>query len=91
MLPLPSSAQVRRQCAEEKQHLLVEASKQMRESVATVKTEMEGRIAQAQAIAVQEAIKEVNTQSNSKEVSIVVSPHILHHWHCTIACSVYHW
>ncbi len=59
---------IKRQSTEEKQRLLIEASKQLRDAVATVKVEMEGKIQQAQAMAVQEALKETNMQSTSKEV-----------------------
>ena len=40
----------------------------MKEAVTQAKTDMEQRIAQAQSIAVQEALKDANTQSSSKEV-----------------------
>lgn len=58
----------RKQATEEKNRLLLEASKQLRDTVATVKSEVEGRMAQAQTFAIQEALKEANTQTNSKEV-----------------------
>ena len=56
------------QMTEEKQRLLLEASKQLRDAVSSVKEEMEGKVRQAQSLAMQEAMKEVNTQSSSKEV-----------------------
>ena len=59
---------IKLQSTEEKQRMLMEASKQLREAVAGVKAEMEGKIQQTQAIAVQEALKESNIQSSSKEV-----------------------
>ena len=59
---------IKRQSTEEKQRLLLEASKQLRDAVATVKAEVEGKMQQAQAMAVQEALKEANIQTNSKEV-----------------------
>ncbi len=59
---------VRKQTSEEKQRILIDASKQLRDTVAQVRGEMEGRIAQAQTLAVREALKENNMQSNSKEV-----------------------
>lgn len=59
------------QMTEEKQCLLLEASKQLRDAVASVKEEMEGKVRQAQAMAMQEAIKEVNMQSSSKEVGLL--------------------
>ncbi len=52
------------QANDEKQRLLIDASKQMRDAVAGVKAEFQ----QAQAMAVQEALKECNAQSSSKEV-----------------------
>ena len=61
------------QSNEEKQRMMLEASKQLREAVASVKAEMEGKIQQTQAIAVQEALKEANTQSSSKEVCVCVN------------------
>ena len=57
---------------EEKQRVLVDASKQLRDTVASVKAELEGKLQQAQALAVQEALKECNTQSSSKEVCLCV-------------------
>lgn len=61
------------QMTEEKQRLLLEASKQLRDAVAGVKEEMEGKVRQAQAMAMQEALKEVNMQSSSKEVCDVAT------------------
>ena len=61
---------IKLQSNEEKQRLLVDASKQMRDAVSSVKAEMESKFQQAQAVAVQEALKENNTQSSSKEVSM---------------------
>lgn len=58
---------VRHQCAEEKKQILMEGSRQLQETVATVRSEMEGNIAKAQSTAVQEALKEANIQLNSKE------------------------
>lgn len=58
----------RKQATEEKNRLLLDASKQLRETVATVKSEVETRMAQQQSFAIQEAIKEANVQTNSKEV-----------------------
>ena len=60
---------VRLAAADERQKLLSEASKQMIETVNSVHSEMEGRITQAQALAVEEALKQANAQSNTKEVS----------------------
>lgn len=59
------------QMTEEKQRLLLEASKQLRDAVAGVKDEMESKVRQAQSMAMQEALKEVNMQSSSKEVGVV--------------------
>ncbi len=58
----------RRQAGEERQRLLLEANKQVRDAVATVRLEMEQKLQQAQATAVQEALKEAHAQSSSKEV-----------------------
>ncbi len=63
---------IKLQSTEEKQRMLIEASKQLREAVASVKVEMEGKMQQTQAIAVQEALKEANVQSSSKEVCACV-------------------
>ena len=63
---------IKAQSNEEKQRLLMDASKQMRDAVAGVKAEMESKFQQAQAVAVQEALKENNTQSSSKEVRVTV-------------------
>ena len=60
---------IKHQSMEEKQRMLMEASKQLREAVAGVKAEMEGKMQQTQALAVQEALKEANAQSSSKEAS----------------------
>ena len=68
----------RKQATEEKNRLLVDASKQLRDTVATVKSEIEGRMAQTQTFAVQEALKEANLQTNSKEVCICV--------YCVVLC-----
>ena len=59
----------KRQSAEEKQRLIVEANAKLRDTVTAARSEIEGRMAQAQALAVQEALKEANAQSSSKEVS----------------------
>lgn len=56
------------QAMDEKQQLLLEASKQLQETVSNVKVEMEGKLQQTQALAVQETLKEVNAQSSSSEV-----------------------
>lgn len=56
------------QSNEEKQRLLVDASKQMRDAVSAAKNEMEKKFQQAQSLAIQEALKENNIQSSSKEV-----------------------
>ena len=61
------------QATEEKQRLLLEASKQLRDAVAGVREEMDGKLRQAQALAVQEALKDANIQSSSKEVSFFQS------------------
>lgn len=58
---------MKRQAAEDKQNLMQEAGKQMRDAVATVRADMESHIAQAQAMGVKEALKESNFQSSSKE------------------------
>eukprot|EP00731_Ephydatia_muelleri_P027011 Em0018g1111a len=50
--------------AEERQKLLAEANKHMVETVNAVRTEMEGRMAQA----VEEALKQANVQNNAKEM-----------------------
>jgi len=55
----------RRQASEERQRLLIEANKQVRDAVAAVRAEMEQKFQQAQSTAIQEAL---NNQSNSKEV-----------------------
>ena len=69
---------VKRQNMDEKQRLLMESSKQLMEAVANVKAEMEGKIQQAQALAVQEALKEASMQTKSKEVcSLSLSPSFL--------------
>lgn len=60
---------IKHQANEEKQRLLIEASKQLREAVASVKLEVEGKMQQTQNLAVQEALKEANMQSSSKDVS----------------------
>ena len=60
---------VKRQSAEEKQRLVLEANTKLRDAVSAARSELEGRMAQAQALAVQEALKEANTQGSSKEVS----------------------
>ena len=62
---------MKRQAAEDKQNLMQEAGKQMRDAVATVRADMESHIAQAQAMGVKEALKESNFQSSSKEVRTV--------------------
>ena len=59
---------MRRQNAEEKQTLLLEASKQMHESIAAAKSELEEKMARTQTTAVQEALRDANLQSTSKEV-----------------------
>ena len=59
---------VKRQAAEEKQRLVVEANTKLRDSVSAARSEIESRVAQTQALAVQEALKEANAQSSSKEV-----------------------
>ena len=68
-----SVEKIKKQFSDEKQYLLLEASKQLRETVDQVRTEMEGRITQAQALAVQEALKESNVQNDSKEVRNIPS------------------
>ena len=60
---------VKRQSSEEKQRLILEANSKLREAVSTARNELEGRMAQTQALAVQEALKDANAQSTSKEVS----------------------
>ena len=60
---------VKRQFTEDKQRLVLEANNKLRETVAAARNELESRMAQAQSLAVQEALKEANAQSNSKEVS----------------------
>ena len=60
---------IKRQSAEEKQRLVLETNTKLRDAVSAARSELEGRMAQAQALAVQEALKEANTQSSSKEVS----------------------
>ena len=60
---------IKRQSTEEKQRLVLEANAKLRESVSATRSEIEGRMAQAQALAVQEALKEANAQNSSKEVS----------------------
>ena len=65
---------VKRQAAEEKQRLVLEANTKLRDSVSAARTEIESRAVQTQALAVQEALKEANTQSSSKEVSISLRP-----------------
>ena len=60
---------VKRQFAEDKQRLVLEANNKLRETVAAARNELESRMAQTQSLAVQEALKEANAQSNSKEVS----------------------
>ena len=59
----------KRQSTEEKQRLILEANTKLRDAVTAARSEIEGRLAQAQALAVQEALKESNAQSSSKEVS----------------------
>jgi F0F1-type ATP synthase membrane subunit b/b' len=63
---------IQMQATEEKQRLLVDASKQMRDAVSAAKNELENKYQQAQSLAVQEALKENNSQSTSKEVCMVV-------------------
>ena len=60
---------VKRQSAEEKQRVVLEANAKLRDAVSAARCDIEGRMAQTQALAVQEALKEANAQSNSKEVS----------------------
>ena len=62
---------VKRQYTEEKQRLVLEANAKLRDAVSAARNELEGRLAQSQALAVQEALKEANSQSNSKEVSML--------------------
>lgn len=59
---------VKQRAEEEKQLLLAETRKQMREATATVRSEIENRVKASQASAIQDAVKEANKQSNSKEV-----------------------
>ena len=66
-----AAEKVRHQCAEEKQQILMEGSRQLQEAVTAVRSEMEGNIAKAQSTAVQEALKEANVQLNSKEVRYI--------------------
>ena len=66
--------------AEERQKLLAEANKHMVETVNAVRTEMEGRMAQA----VEEALKQANVQNNAKEVNglgCAYAPHTHTHTH----------
>lgn len=62
----------RRQASEERQRLLVEAHQQVRDAVAAVRAEIEQKMQQAQSGAIQEALKEANVQTNSKEVRILL-------------------
>lgn len=64
---------VKRQSAEEKQRIVVEANTKLRDAVSAARNEIEGHMAQAQALAVQEALKEANVQNSSKEVSMSLS------------------
>lgn len=87
---------VRHQCAEEKKQILMEGSRQLQETVATVRSEMEGNIAKAQSTAVQEALKEANIQLNSKEVRYEyhhpepnLASLILYTTYSTFACTTY--
>ena len=59
---------VKQRAEEEKQLLLAETRKQMREAAATVRSEIENRVKATQASTIQDAVKEANKQSNSKEV-----------------------
>ena len=59
---------VKQRGEEEKQLLLTETRKQMREAAATVRSEIETRVKATQATTIQDAVKEANKQSNSKEV-----------------------
>lgn len=68
---------VKIQSSEEKQRLVMEAGKQLREAVSSVKVEIENKLKQAQALAVQEALKETNVQSSSKEVTTTTTTTIL--------------
>ena len=61
---------VKQRAEEDKQSVLMETRKQIREAVTNVRTEMETRMTTASTAAVQEAIKEAHKQSSSKEVCI---------------------
>ncbi|CAI8032908.1 Protein CBFA2T2 [Geodia barretti] len=63
-----ATEKARRHWQEQKIHLQREAARKLKETVAQVRGEMEQKMAQAQSMAVQEALKEANAQSNSKEV-----------------------
>lgn len=65
----------KRQSTEEKQRLVLEANSKLRDAVTAARSEIEGRMAQAQALAIQEALKEANAQSSSKEVSTYCHVH----------------
>lgn len=63
---------VKRQYTDEKQRLVLEANAKLRDAVSNARSELEGRMTQTHAIAVQEALKEANAQSSSKEVCTCV-------------------
>ena len=67
-----SLEKMRRQFSDERQRLVVEANKQMRESVSSARLEVESKMKQAQATALQDALREANVQTTSKEVWIAI-------------------
>ena len=56
---------------EERQALVTETNKRIRDAVGAVRSEMESRITSSSAAAVQDALKDAHKQSNSKEVSLL--------------------
>ncbi len=67
---------VKQRAEEDKQAVLMETRKQIREAVNNVRTEMETRITTTSTSAVQDAIKEAHKQSSSKEVSTHAYTHV---------------
>ncbi len=59
---------VKQRAEEDKQTMLAETRKQIRDAVNNVRTEMESRITVATNAAAQDAMKEAHKQSSSKEV-----------------------
>ena len=69
---LEAVEKAKRQAKEERQRLLMDANKQMRDAVASMRAEVEQKMQQSQNLAIQEALKEANAQTSSKEVCMNV-------------------